>query len=103
MRFDSPDPDPFLDRPARGGFLRFLGLVVGAFLALLLPGAGWLLYQVLPYSILCPSRAERWNVYHNCTPGEYGLNAEDMWVETEPGLWLRGWHVETKTVPARGT
>jgi pimeloyl-ACP methyl ester carboxylesterase len=62
-----------------------------------------LLYSILPDLILCPSRSERTVLYRNVTPVDYSLNAEDLWVEAEPGLWLCGWHVDARRTPARGT
>ncbi len=79
--------------------------VWAAVVVLLLAGlaAGdWLLNNVLPYAILCPGRSERWAVYHARTPADEGLSADDLWVETEPGLFLRGWRVQASG-PARGT
>ena len=63
----------------------------------------WLLHSVLPYAILCPSDARSDGlVYHARTPAEEGLRADDLWVETEPGLFLRGWRVQASG-PVRGT
>ena len=74
-----------------------------AVLLIVLLVGGWLLHSVLPYSILRPSRSERWAGYHDRTPVGEGLSAENIAAETEPGLWLRGWHVDAKQIPARGT
>jgi pimeloyl-ACP methyl ester carboxylesterase len=94
---------PLIPAPRAYRVWRRAGWFLVVLLALLLLVGGSLLYSVLPYSILRPSRSERWALYHNATPADYGLSAEDLWVEAEPGVWLCGWHVETKRTPARGT
>jgi alpha-beta hydrolase superfamily lysophospholipase len=72
-------------------------------LALLFLAGAWLLYSVLPYAILRPGRFERWAVYRGVAPVDFGLNADEMRVEAEPGLWLRGWHVPATKGPTHGT
>ena len=86
---------------AANAYRRWRWIGVGLLL-LVLVLSGWLLNNVLPYAIICPDRLQRWEIYHACTPADYGLNADDMWVETEPGLFLRGWRVRTNQT-ARGT
>lgn len=73
-------------------------------LTLLLAVGAWIVWGVLPFSILRPSRAERWTVYPGRTPEALGLRAEEFWTEAAPGLWLKGWFVHPRAFTAtRGT
>ena len=59
--------------------------------------------SVLPDMILRKDRSERWKLYHGRTPADLGLRADDLWLETEPGLCLRGWFTQPEKALARGT
>ena len=69
---------------------RLLLSAVGT-VAFLLGTSAWVVYCVLPFALIRPSRDERYVKYRDVTPKQFGLQAEDLWVEAEPGLWLRGW------------
>ena len=85
---------------------RLLLSTVGT-MALLLGVVTWVVYCVLPFALIRPSRNERYVKYRDVTPQQFGLHAEDLWVEAEPGLWLSGWFFRAAAgdggAPAKGT
>lgn len=61
--------------------------------------------DVLALAIVRPFRLERPVLLRGWTPARFGLRAEAVELETEPGLYLRGWllRAENAGAPARGT
>lgn len=64
----------------------------------------WVIRNVLPFSIIRPSRSERLAVYGGRTPASVGLESEEFWTEAARRVWLKGWFIRAKSPgPARGT
>lgn len=102
---------PYL-RADQGTFRRVLTsrrllLSAAGMTTFLLGAAAWVTYCVLPYALIRPSRDERYVQYRDVTPRQFGMRAEDLWVEAEPGLWLSGWFfpatASSETPAAKGT
>ena len=60
------------------------------------------LYKLAPYAMIVPGRLERTAKYHGRFPAELDLIADHLDVETEPGLYLRGYFLHAQG-PAHGT
>lgn len=81
-----------------------LGAATAFTLALLTLAGTWIIRNVLPFSIIRPSRTERLTVYHGRAPADVGLEGEEFWTEAARRVWLKGWFIHAKSPgPARGT
>lgn len=67
--------------------------VAAIIVCILLVGVAWIIYGLLPYALVRPTRVLKYLSYNGFAPQRFGLRAEGIVVEAEPGLWLHGWFI----------